>query len=212
MTRRCSHGFTLVELLVGLSLLSLLTLLLFGGFRFGLRAWEVGSARLEGTDAVAAAQSLLRREFSEAQPVLVGTPTETTPVLFSGADDRLTFVAPLPAYRGTGGFHTFELVLRPTGATTPTNELMLRWHLYRADDTAPDFDPKDESVVLAGVDAIALSYFGPPAQGSPAQWLEFWDGRLGLPKLVRLQVVFPPGDGRRWPDLIVAPRLQREAS
>ena len=212
MTRRCSHGFTLVELLVGLSLLSLLTLLLFGGFRFGLRAWEVGSARLEGTDAVAAAQSLLRREFSEAQPVLVGTPTETTPVLFSGAADRLTFVAPLPAHRGTGGFHIFELALRPAGATTSTNDLLLRWHPYRADDTAPDFDPKDESVVLSDVDAINLSYFGSPTQGAPAHWLELWDGRLGLPKLVRLQVVFPPGDDRRWPDLIVAPRLERETS
>lgn len=212
MTHRCSRGFTLVELLVGLSLLSLLTLLLFGGFRFGLRAWEVGSARLEGADAVASAQGLLRREFSEAQPVLVGTPTEATPVLFSGAADRLTFVAPLPAHRGTGGFHVFELALRPAGGTAPTNELLLRWHLYRADDTAPGFDPKDESVVLAGVDAIELSYFGPPTQGAAAQWLKLWDGRLGLPKLVRLQVVFPPGDDRRWPDLVVAPRLQREAS
>lgn len=207
--RTWAAGFTLVELLVGLSLLALLTLLLFGGFRFGLRAWEVGSARLERGDAIASAQGLLRREFAEAQPVLTGAPAEATPVYFQGGADRVTFVAPLPAHRGVGGFHVFEIAVRPAG---PSNDLVLRWHLYRADAAAPAFDPKDESLLLADIAALGISYYGQPAEGVPPQWLDLWDGRLGLPALVRLRVAFPPGDDRRWPDLVVAPRLYKGAS
>lgn len=209
--KRCPDhaGFTLVELLVGLSLLAMLSTLLFGGFRFGLRAWEVGSARLESGDAVATAQGLLRRQLSEAQPVLTGAPAEATPVLFSGGADGITFVSPLPAHRGIGGFQVFELGLRERDAT---NHLMLRWHLYRADAVAPTFNPKDESVVLADVAAIAISYYGRPTDGAPRQWLDRWDGRFGLPELVRLRVAFPAGDDRSWPDLVVAPRLYKEAS
>ena len=41
MTARDHNGFTLVELLVATTLLALLSVVLFGGLRFGARAWEV---------------------------------------------------------------------------------------------------------------------------------------------------------------------------
>ena len=58
-------GFTLVELLVATSVLALLSVVLFGGMRFGARAWEAGEASIERTGEVEAAQDLLRRTFSE---------------------------------------------------------------------------------------------------------------------------------------------------
>ena len=38
---RSEAGFTLIELLVALTLLGLISVVLFGGLRFGTRAWEV---------------------------------------------------------------------------------------------------------------------------------------------------------------------------
>ena len=40
MLSQGAAGFTLVELLVAMTLLGFLTVLLFGGLRFGTRAWE----------------------------------------------------------------------------------------------------------------------------------------------------------------------------
>jgi hypothetical protein len=41
----------------------------------------------------------------------------------------------------------------------------------------------------------------------PPDCLDNWDGLLGLAQLIRVRVSFAPGDRRRWPDLVVAPRL-----
>jgi general secretion pathway protein J len=202
---RAVAGFTLVELLVGLSLLALVSLLLFGGLRFGLRTWEAGSTRLVQTNEIEAAQSLLRRELAEAQPVVLGEPEQEPAILFQGTDAALLFVAPLPAHRAIGGGHIFSLALEGERGNA---QLMLRWHLFRADLPGPPlFEPRDSSPLLSGIDSIALSYYGRPSQEAPPRWLTRWDGTLGLPELVRIQILFPPGDRRRWPDFIVAPRL-----
>ena len=39
-------GFTLVELLVAITLLALVSAALFGGLRFGARAWESATSRI----------------------------------------------------------------------------------------------------------------------------------------------------------------------
>ncbi|MDH3594369.1 MAG: prepilin-type N-terminal cleavage/methylation domain-containing protein, partial [Rhodospirillales bacterium] len=67
-----SGGFTLVELLVALTLLGLIFVALFGGLRFGTRTWETGNQRSEAFAEVEVMQSLLRRQL--AQAVTLRTP------------------------------------------------------------------------------------------------------------------------------------------
>lgn len=203
---RGARGFTLVELLVGLSLLSLILLLLFGGFRFGLRAWEAGGDRIAAVNEIEMAQHLLRRQLAEAQPVTIGSLSQGVPTLFQGDDAGVTFVSPLPAHRGVGGFYVFSIATREDRGG---RQLLLRWRRFRPDTVAgSDFDPKDESVLVNGIESIAIEYFGQPTVATSARWLQRWDGTVGLPQLFRLRVAFPRGDVRRWPEFVVSPRLR----
>src|SRR5579864_2460479 len=63
-------GFTLLELLISLTLLAVLSAILFGGLRFGTRAWERSEVMASETDEIAIAQNFLRRQLSDAYPLL----------------------------------------------------------------------------------------------------------------------------------------------
>jgi general secretion pathway protein J len=201
-------GFTLVELLVGLTLMGLLAVMLFGGFRFGLRAWEAGGSRIERQTEAELVQNLLQRELGQAYS-LADTNQQTTPSTiptFLGNRNSLGFVAPLPTQAGVGGLFRFGLGIEMNG---PERQLVLAWQIFRPDrPPRPSVDDNSKSVLLHGVEAVDLAYFGRRQAGVPTQWQSDWDDRHGLPELIRLRVTFPPGDGRAWPDLYVAPKLR----
>ena len=199
-------GFTLIELLVGLSLMALLAVLLFGGFRFGLRAWEVGGARIEQLNETAQVQNLLRRQLSEAYS-LAGNNPQSAPVAaatFQGNRVSLSFVATLPTQVGIGGLYRFGL---GTETVAGDRRLVLAWQIFRPDrPPRANVDDNSKSVLLHNIAGVDLAYFGRWQAGAPPQWQTDWDDRRGLPELIRLRVTFPDGDSRQWSDLFVAPR------
>jgi len=197
-----AQGFTLVELLVGLTLMALLSVILFGGLRFGVRAWEAGGEHVEQATRLDTVQNLLRQQVSRARsPELDAGADPRPPPAFVGGAESLQFIAPLPAHRGAGGSYLFYLTVSEGDGRS---DLKLAWHLFRPEDLAAgDVPPDEETTLLEGIAGIELAYYGATDPEQPMQWWEAWDGAGGRPQLVRLRVEFPPGDPRRWPDLII---------
>lgn len=179
--------------------------LLFGGLRFGVRAWEVGGERIDRLAAIEPVQNLLRRQLTQATlPYIPADIRSQGPVpAFVGTSDAMRFIAPLPANAGNSGLYVFSLSAER--AIQPS-KLRLSWSIYRP-DTLHSFEPEDESILMDRVDQVQFSYFGEDDPAQPPQWYESWNGTFGLPQLIRIRIGFPAGDLRRWPDLIVAPRL-----
>ena len=176
-------GFTLIELLVSLTLLGLVFVLLFGGLRFGMRAWERTAANADQGESVRTAQDVLRGEIEQACPRRAGTPVR---VRFSGDAGGVSFLGPLP-----GGTACAALRLQAVRDGN-LERLVLR--------TASLND-----ALLAKAQSIDFAYLG------PAGWQGGWSNQADLPRLVRLRVSFPQGDTRVWPELFIAPRISAEA-
>ena len=195
-----AEGFTLIELLVALTLMALLSVILFGGLRFGIRAWETGGRNLEEAGRIEAVQSLLRRELRQAR--FLPQKDNAGPVApFKGDANSLVFIAPVPDPAGVGGSDLFRLALHESNNRSA---LTLAWRLYRPELLASDHQIFDDGTVLIGdIASIELSYYGAPGPQLPVQWWDKWDGSSGRPQLIRLRMEFPPGDRRRWPDLII---------
>jgi general secretion pathway protein J len=200
---RCREaGFTLVELLVALTLLSFVSLALFGSLRFGMMAWSRGHAHAERTEHIASVQDILRRLIADAYPLLVsGDPTRPH-VAFDGTAGSLSFLASVPIALGAGGRSRFAL-----SADTHDGRIDL------VIATQPELADREDSAtalrktLLARVQAVEFAYFGRARSDKAAQWHDDWIGKTSMPELVRVRVRFAGDDARRWPELVVAPRI-----
>lgn len=191
-------GFTLIELLVALTVLGLLMVLLFGSFHFGTRVWEKSMAHSGGLDDVHIAQSLIRREIEGAYPLFSGGPDAH--VAFEGtADDMKLLGPPARVLAGGGwarvaiGFERAEGVGRLTVTMTP--------------DLAGAAAPLQKETLLDGIEGLHFTYFGQRSPSEAPGWFDNWSSQRSLPSLVRIDITFPKGDARLWPEMIVAPRI-----
>lgn len=198
MTRARQAGFTLIELLVTITLLSFLVLLLFGGLRFGVRAWDSAQAHGTGTGDMRVVQNLLRREIEQAYPRYDTTDPIHPVVDFEGQADRLTFLAPAPQAVAASGRFRITLAAEQTGGN-------LQLTMRGVPELAATQDGAWSTALLRNLKSVRFSYY------AANQWTDDWRGANQMPGLVRVHVEFRPGDGRVWPDLIVAPLIQADA-
>ena len=181
------RGFTLIELVVALTLLALLTTALTAALRIETERLDRRSDRLERSAELAAACAFLRELIAEARPIAPMDRVERA-IVFDGHDDHLEFLAPAPATAAPGGLYLFS-VERVDG------RLQLRSRLFdgvlRAADGAP-------TLLVDGVREAHFAYLG-------ADWTTDWVDRPRLPLLVRLDIAL--ADGEPAPALLAAPRL-----
>lgn len=185
---KAEAGFTLIELLVSLTLLGMLFVLLFGGLRFGMRAWERGTINADAGDSIRSVQELLRAEIERTCPRRSFTASSIPRVAFSGRPHALTFVGPLPAAAACA---RVTIVAADDGPLTRL--------VFTTNVNDPGMD------LLRRVQSVDLAYRGPKG------WTDSWQGRADLPDLIRIRVTFPKDDGRAWPELFIAPRISAEA-
>jgi general secretion pathway protein J len=206
MSRRQS-GFSLLEMLVAVTLLSVLAALVYGVLRLGMRTWEAGSERIAASDLTRIGWQFVHGTLGSA-----GSPPSRLPddpgVHFIGSADSLEFVSELPAWLAGGGFHVLHLSL-VDGSGSQDGRLEIEaipWMAY--DD--PELDPAEvpRAVLAEDVEGLTFAYFGVGEQGGEATWLDNWSGRESLPQLVRMQVQL--ADGTAWPVLVAHPRLGQD--
>jgi general secretion pathway protein J len=204
MTRHArQRGFTLLELLVAITLLGVLMAALFGALRLGARVWETGEDRLDASARVQVVQDFLRQQLGQTVPLTEFTddPRTSGAMLFAGEREGLRFVSLLPAHLG-GGASLLELALRQPASDGP-GDLVLR--MRPLDLTGGSLAPAatEDRVLVAGIESLELAYFGAERPTAVPVWWQEWQDQRSLPSLVRMRVGFPQGDRRRWPELIV---------
>lgn len=187
-------GFTLLELLVAITLTGLILVVLYSGLRLGLNGSDSGERRAEASNRLRLVQEFLRRQLAQSMTVYRIDDKQEKVVVFAGQPDGIEFVAPMLTQLGQGGLYRVRI-----GASD--GRLWMRWRLYRPDD--PLAGEERETVLLEGVSAAEWAYFGPERdndQEAP-RWRSDWASTERRPLLVRLNLA---QQGEPWPDLVAS--------
>lgn len=200
------RGFTLLELLIGMTLLGFILALLFGGFRLASMSWDAVETRLERTTQEEMARALVRRLLGQLQPMR-WKKTVNQPIAFVGEAGRLLAVAPLTGQAGSSGLRVIEISARAdtqegkTSARLVLRQAPLRYEAENFSDALAD---AKEHALLDDLAAVRFDYFGAEKKDDPPRWQETWINTEQLPKLVRVRLASPDAG---WADLVVAPMV-----
>lgn len=194
---RLQAGFTLLELLVGLTVFSLLVVTLYSGFRFGTRSWEAGSDSTEVSNEQRLASAFMRRELGKAYGLAVRDGARWR-LRFEGSRERLVFISDGSRYVGQGGL--YEMTLAVEGGRE-RHLSVARRPLDPAVAAASNERNLLPRPLVEEVESAEFAYFGSPAKRMETTWYDSWDGADRLPSLVRVRVSTPTaGD---WPDIVI---------
>ena len=196
--RRPAPGFTLIEILLAVSLLSLILLLLFSALFSTNRSWAATERRIAQNDELRLVAEFIQRQLAEQSP-LFWADQDDTDLLFSGASDELHFTAGLPAHRGGGGAEALTLKVSRAGGE---RQLALYFQPVSAAQRPFAHQHGGERVVLlANTARIELAYYGREEIEGQSTWRAEWRHTELLPELIGLTVY--PATGRPWPQMII---------
>lgn len=163
-TRERPTGYTLLELLLALGIVALLLVIVSGGFRVGLTAWQRGEERTAKLARARSLAVLLEHGLAGAFPYRVTTGTDLEPrILFDGRPDRLTFATLSP-----------PLPMSPTTAFSAVHLSADDGRLALRQQVLPNLvtlDRLDPILVDVHTTAVHFRYLGL----EPKAWREAWD-------------------------------------
>lgn len=165
-----SAGFTLVEVLIALVLLSLLMLVLTGALRSMGQVEERIEQRIEQADDFRLASQLLSAvlaRVSARKHLLDADPGATQVPFFEAGPDSLAWIGVMPARFGLGGRHYMRLMLEPGMAG---GQLVLRYAPWTGEPGFSDWELASAQVLAAPVQALSLRYQEPIS----GEWAELW--------------------------------------
>jgi general secretion pathway protein J len=205
---RSQRGFTLIELVVAVALLGTMMVLMYSGLTFSLRGWDAGAANGQRIADRRIGENFLRRELSEIFPMRWKDPMVLR-LAFEGETQRVRFVSSRPADVTGGGLSLVGIEVE-AGADSRDRSLVMRRAM--PDDDAKDFGPLDGAkgtVILAGVDSVAFSYFGSENDFTDPKWSDTWTYAGRVPQMVRMRV--RTTEGTVLPEMLVRVNLGEEA-
>ncbi len=207
LARRHDRGFTLVELVMALTLLAILSSTLYGVFAFAGKTQFMTARSSASTDQIVSTQRFLRAQLGQAISQLRLVPGKTTANAadsvergeFYGTRTTLGFTAPWLTHIGQGRLFHFRLGVE-------SNNLVVRWKSANFAgnlDEARDAEIVGSRILLTKVASMSIGYFGSNGTEAGFQWYPNWQTSAFLPSMLRINVELGENKSGQWPELII---------
>lgn len=168
------NGFTLVEILLAMTIMSIITLIVGSVFRLGINAWERGESETGQTQKLRILSGLISQQIKSAYPYWMNIEGENG-VIFEGESDSLMFVTAL-ADSSISGFKWVRYFYKDGVLYYNEGQLPDKEFHDKISDDEEVFDPE--------IGKVTFSYFSPEEE----EWLDSWESGESFPEAVRVKI------------------------
>ena len=169
-------GFTLLELIIALSILSMVIVLIGRGFHLGLNAWEKGESETRWTQRLRVLSGLMSQQLKSVYPYRMEIDDEKV-ILFKGESDSVLFVTTLTDSL-YGGFKWVRYSFRE-------ETLMYKEGLLPDKELTGEISGDDE-IMDTNIEEVKFEYYSPEEE----EWKGSWDFGEDLPGAVRVKISY----------------------
>jgi general secretion pathway protein J len=169
-------GFTLLELIIALSILSMVIVLIGRGFHLGINAWEKGESETRWTQRLRVLSGLMSQQLKSAYPYMVEIEDEKV-ILFKGETDSVLFVTTLTDSL-YGGFKWVRYSFR--------EETLMYKEGQLPDKELTGEISGDDEIMDTNIEEVKFEYYSPEEE----EWKESWDFGEDLPGAVRVKLSY----------------------
>lgn len=189
-----ARGFSLLEVLSALALLSILLVGVLSGIRTATHMVSAGTGSMENLDEVRSVQRFLRNDLLQARAIPWKFDGKGVPIVFEGDDKRIQFVGPLPGYLDRQGPQLQTLALVSDGQRGLRLELSSDGMSPTGASHGVGFAPEP---LAEGIMRGRFRYYGRQSEKGPGEWSNQWHVAGRMPELVSVELE-RGSEGEAW--------------
>ena len=195
-------GFTLLEVMLAMTLLSIMVVLLFSSLKVGAESWNKGESKIAEVNEKAVVYQFFKRHLPSIRPLWDDFSEDERSYSFKGELDTFQFVSVFPVSAARKGLQLFQVVSDKDKSGKGVIKVIVTPFYPTIEEQ--QWEP-EEVVLLENVEKFEVSYFGKEDSDSEAVWLESWQEKESLPALLKIKIVLE--DHSYWPEMTFALKL-----
>lgn len=193
------NGFTLIEMLIAMTLLGIMVMLLFSSLKIAAESWNAGEGKIIEVNKKAVVYQFFKSHLTSIRPATaqlseqdINDNVEPRQV-FQGQSRSMRFVSALPLSSARKGLQIFDIASK---TSSDASTLMVSLTPYQQIEPAQP----EPVVLLENVKAFGFAYFGKIDENDELVWHDEWVGSDHLPQLIKVTIRLK--DDSYWPSMI----------
>ena len=197
-TAGVEKGFTLLELVIAITLLATIILIITGAVRLGYRSVNSGEKKMENLERFRASLMIVNAQIQSGVPLSYDD-NGSKRLYFEGSRDYMRVATNYSIWGGRRGFVvvSYKIQLEENGTVT----------MYASESTVGTTG-KRETRLFRDLDQIYFEYFYRDSIEDVGEWVDQWTDDTKTPERVRVWLI----SGRRQIALVIPMRAQATES
>lgn len=178
MSRTSDKGFTLLELMISITIFSVMLLIIFGAMRLGYRSIEKAEKTTEFLERIRTTINIIEAQFQSQIPLTYEEDGEKK-LYFAGKKESVQFSSNYSAWSGQRGYVKvlYNIEQDANGKKA----------LYVTENTI-SIDDSRKTMLLSDVEGISFHYFFKDPTNEEGEWRDEWIETSSLPEKVSINI------------------------